>query len=32
MFKKSEDRSRYSGTVMHMTTQGDPGALVRRGA
>ena len=30
--QESEDRSRYSGTVMHMTTQGDPGALVRSGA
>jgi hypothetical protein len=30
--KDSEERSRYSGTVMQMTVQGDPGSLVRRGA
>lgn len=28
----AEDRARYSGTVMTMTVQGDPGAMVRRGA
>jgi hypothetical protein len=30
--KESEERSRYSGTVMSMTVQGEPGSLVRRGA
>ena len=30
--KKAEDSARYSGTVMTMTVQGDPGSLVRRGA
>lgn len=28
----SEEKARYSGTVMTMTVQGDPGSLVRRGA
>jgi hypothetical protein len=30
--KRSEEAARYSGTVMTMTVQGDPGSLVRRGA
>ena len=30
--KAAEDAARYGGTVMTMTTQGDPGAMVRRGA
>tara|TARA_R110002012_G_scaffold213566_1_gene384676 strand:- start:144 stop:797 length:654 start_codon:yes stop_codon:yes gene_type:complete len=30
--KEAEEKARYSGTVMHMTVQGDPGSLVRRGA
>ena len=28
----AEEAARYSGTVMHMTVQGDPGGLVRRGS
>tara|TARA_R110000824_G_scaffold222508_1_gene410136 strand:+ start:388 stop:738 length:351 start_codon:yes stop_codon:yes gene_type:complete len=30
--KAAEDAARYSGTSMTMTVQGDPGAMVRRGA
>jgi len=30
--RTAEDAARYSGTVMTMTVQGDPGAMVRRGA
>ena len=30
--KAAEDSARYGGTVMTMTVQGDPGAMVRRGA
>ena len=30
--RDAEDSARYSGTVMTMTVQGDPGSLVRRGA
>jgi hypothetical protein len=30
--KTAEDAARYSGTVLTMTVQGDPGGLVRRGA
>lgn len=30
--KRSEEAARYSGTVMTMTVQGDPGSLVRRGS
>ena len=30
--KRAEDAARYSGTVMTTSIQGDPGALVRRGA
>lgn len=30
--RASEDAARYSGTVMTMTVQGDPGGMVRRGA
>ncbi len=30
--KRSEEAARYSGTVMTMTVQGDPGSMVRRGA
>lgn len=30
--KAAEDAARYSGTVLTMTVQGDPGGLVRRGA
>ena len=30
--KEAEEKARYSGTVMQMTVQGDPGSLVRRGA
>ena len=29
--KAAEDAARFSGTVMQMTVQGDPGSLVRRG-
>ena len=28
----AEEAARYSGNVMHMTVQGDPGGLVRRGS
>ena len=28
----AEEAARYSGTVMQMSVQGDPGGLVRRGA
>jgi hypothetical protein len=30
--KRSEEAARYSGTVMTMTVQGDPGSMVRRGS
>lgn len=30
--RTAEDAARYSGTVMTMTVQGDPGGMVRRGA
>ena len=30
--KAAEESARFSGTVMQMTVQGDPGSLVRRGA
>ena len=30
--KAAEEAARFSGTVMQMTVQGDPGGLVRRGA
>ena len=30
--KAAEEAARFSGTVMQMTVQGDPGSLVRRGA
>ena len=30
--KTAEEAARFSGTVMQMTVQGDPGSLVRRGA
>ncbi len=29
--QEAEEKARYSGTVMQMTVQGDPGSLVRRG-
>jgi hypothetical protein len=29
--RAAEDAARYSGTVMTMSVQGDPGSLVRRG-